>query len=326
MCCPNSFPPKLTLQSDNAVICPGVSSVAISAQGAFSHFSWSSGDTTQSITVTQPGTYSCIATNGCISDTASITILQSPCCPLSSSQAISICSGNSYFFHGANLTQSGVYYDTLQNAQGCDSIVKLTLSVLPPPVGNLNVSVCVGNSYFFHGENLTQSGVYYDTLQNAQGCDSIAALHLTVYPIQRLSENVSIRENEVYTLPNGESINTAGVYVDTLQDVNGCDSIITIGLSVTPISPYVPNAFSPNGDGINDELQITVFGKTWVQHFVIFDRWGEKVFEANGIIPAWNGNFKGVPQPAGVYVYELTYFSGNESEGKQLSGTITLIR
>lgn len=318
--------------------------------------------------------------------------------PLQSTISETICSGASYSFNGLNLTQSGVYRDTLQNAQGCDSIVALTLTVNPPLGSNFSQSICAGNSYLFKGEQLTQSGVFEDTLQSAiGGCDSIVSLTLTVLPLLQSNISQTICEGDFY-LFNGTLLSESGEYHDTMQN---CE-VITLTLSVIPIPElvssennfeidygesvtlracaigetyrwvgancencesitvtpsrpllnylcivsndvcsdtcvftiktngifgtiYVPNAFSPNGDNGNDLFQI--FGNNIrLVRLQIFNRWGEKVFDTPDIGKGWDGKYKGVPQPAGIYTYALTYFSGVEDKARDLKGSITLMR
>ena len=94
----------------------------------------------------------------------------------------SICQGETYTDNNfSNLTTTGIYYDTLQTVNGCDSIIELTLVVhAPSDLTVLNVSISSDSSYFFAGKNLTQNGIYYDTLQTIHGCDSIIELTLTI--------------------------------------------------------------------------------------------------------------------------------------------------
>lgn len=88
---------------------------------------------------------------------------------------------------------------------------------------------------------------------------------------------------------------------------------------------YVANAFTPNGDGYNDEFTV---GMAFVGNvnIEIFNRWGKKVFEASSLEIPWQGNTsKGLPAPEGVYVYKIiaTGYNGTVVEK---SGTITLLR
>ena len=101
--------------------------------------------------------------------------------PLSgSSQEVEICEGESYFAGGAEQTQPGVYYDTLVSMTGCDSIVETTLTVNQPTGSTVDVTICEGESYMAGGALQTESGTYFDTLENSAGCDSIVTTNLTV--------------------------------------------------------------------------------------------------------------------------------------------------
>ena len=71
---------------------------------------------------------------------------------------------------------------------------------------------------------------------------------------------------------------------------------------------YIPNAFSPDGDGLNDEFK--VIGNSdniSTFHMYIYDRWGTLVFESSDISAGWDGKYKGNPSPTGAYVYKVEY-------------------
>jgi trimeric autotransporter adhesin len=87
---------------------------------------------------------------------------------------------------------------------------------------------------------------------------------------------------------------------------------------------FVPNAFSPNGDGHNDVLKVNGICLQTMT-FMIFNRWGEKVFETNDQSVGWDGTYKGDEMNTGVFVYRL---EGKTYDGKAFSskGNITLIR
>ena len=87
---------------------------------------------------------------------------------------------------------------------------------------------------------------------------------------------------------------------------------------------YIPNSFSPNGDGINDLFYAKSSGVIDFE-ITIFDRWGEKVFEAMDINKAWDGSYKGKPAKEDTYTW-LVKVSLLEEKARSLSGTVTLIR
>jgi gliding motility-associated-like protein len=86
----------------------------------------------------------------------------------------------------------------------------------------------------------------------------------------------------------------------------------------------VPNAFTP-GNGVNNEFKILKRGIATLNYFRIFNRWGELIFETNNIDQGWNGDYKGAPQPFGVYVWMVEAVA---SDGTIFTkqGNVTLLR
>lgn len=119
------------------------------------------------------------------------------------------------------------------------------------------------------------------------------------------------------------------VYYVFLQDVNGCtylDSLKIVVMDVICREPYIfiPNSFSPNGDNLNDILFVRSAMVEGME-FLVYDRWGEKVFESTDPAQGWNGSFRGRLCDPGVFVYYLKVrcFDGQVFEKK---GNVTLIR
>ncbi len=171
-----------------------------------------------------------------------------------------ICNNETYDFHGRNLTQAGTYSDTLQTINGCDSVIVLTLSVNPVATTPFSATICNNETYDFHGRNLTQAGTYSDTLQTINGCDSVIVLTLSVNPVATTPFSATICNNETYDF-HGRNLTQAGTYSDTLQTINGCDSVIVLTLSVNPVyhdtinvaicegSVYTENGFNESEAG-----------------------------------------------------------------------------
>ena len=125
------------------------------------------------------------------------------------------------------------------------------------------------------------------------------------------------------------NITAVGVETTTftlvVRDSNGCYASDTFTIYVNSDKAFfVPNAFTPNGDGHNDVFYVYANGVARVDCY-IFDRWGEKVDEFHNIHDGWNGEYKGHPAPMAVYVYwiELVYLDGSVRHAK---GSVTLIR
>jgi hypothetical protein len=172
-------------------------------------------------------------TTGCDS-VVILTLTVNPVITTSISQ--SVCAGHAFNFNGTQLSVAGTYYDTLASTvTGCDSIVKLTLSVGAVVTSSYSNSICAGSSYIFNGHLLTASGNYADTLPSSvSGCDSIVTLTLTVNPLLSTIITKAVCPGHSYNF-NGTLLSTAGSYHDTLTSlVTGCDSIVTLTLTVNP--------------------------------------------------------------------------------------------
>lgn len=153
--------------------------------------------------------------------------------------AKTICSGSFYLWNGDTLRTAGAHKDTLVNPNtGCDSIVTLTLTLLPKDTTRLVDSFCKGGFYTIDWmEFYTLPGVYVDTLQNVAGCDSIVILTLTeVQPDSGATRYASTCANVPYTL-HGNTFTTAGKHLITIPRTRGllpCDSIVTLFLTIIP--------------------------------------------------------------------------------------------
>ena len=112
--------------------------------------------------------------------TLNLTIL--PAVPVTKETA-TVCHGESFEWQGTTYSESGEYSVTLKNVNGCDSVVTLNLTILPAVAPTSEeVTVAYGETYEWHGVVYAESGSYTITLQDENGCDYRATLHLTVLP------------------------------------------------------------------------------------------------------------------------------------------------
>jgi gliding motility-associated-like protein len=150
-----------------------------------------------------------------------------------------ICSNQTYTLpSGKIVTTAGLYQDTMANVVGCDSVISVQLTILNTSNSAINKTICSNQSYQFNNQMLTTSGIYKDTLVNYVGCDSIISLRLLVNSTSSNTLNEVICNNQFYTLPNGTQVNKQGIYKDTLLNISGCDSFITINLSVIDLPNF----------------------------------------------------------------------------------------
>lgn len=155
--------------------------------------------------------------------------------PAISIQNILICDGDSYTVGSQTFNINGTYQVTITGTNGCDSIITLNLTVLPPIVTNLNFTICEGQSFTLGQYLLNTSGIYQDTTTAMNGCDSITVLNLTVLPALYTNLNVTICNGESYTVGT-QTFNASGVYEVVLLSSVGCDSIVDLTLYVGPLS------------------------------------------------------------------------------------------
>ncbi len=147
------------------------------------------------------------------------------------------------------------YSVTVSDINGCTAVATKTVTVSQPVMVLQDNTICFGTSFPFGGQLLSNPGIYYDTLTAITGCDSMITLNLSVGPFAVSSFNVNICHGNSYSY-NGQNLTASGVYVDTLQSSTGCDSIVTLHLSINSTSSSVSqticqgNSFSFNGQSL----------------------------------------------------------------------------
>ncbi len=166
---------------------------------------------------------------------------------------MSICEGESIDFNGAELTENGIYRDTLSNVLGCDSIVLLDLSVINKTNSTHFLSICSNDYYVFEDDTLSVSGTYQTILTSYQGCDSIITLDLNVLETSMTHISESICPHEYYVLGTDTLIDS-GSYELMLVSEMGCDSIVSLDLTV--LEEENPDCISVIKEGQWSELSL----------------------------------------------------------------------
>lgn len=309
----DTTPVDAQIVANNTVVCSG-GSASLTAFGG-STYLWStlqSGNTIQVTNILTDTTIFVTATNsdGCKgTDTVEITVIVS---------SIIITSPDTVLCPGENTTlianggNTYVWNTTETND---------TITVSPP--SDLTYSV---------------SGSY------GPGCDAEDSIQVIVTPaVDAVVSNdttigygstiqVNASGGEYYLWNTGEAtdnitatLETNTIFIVTVVDANGCRDIDTINITVDcrhDIS--IPTVFSPNNDGINDFIRVHGYGIKELS-FVVFDRWGEKVFEATERTEKWDGTFKGKALNSAVFVYILDVIFCDDIEYRE-KGNITLVR
>lgn len=123
---------------------------------------------------------------------------------------------------------------------------------------------------------------------------------------------------------NFVNVYNPGIYQITASSVNGCTKKFTINVQSQNCGILIPNAFTPNGDGINDLFRIPAGVKIDMESFSIYNRWGNKVFTTHKRYDGWDGNYNGKKSAPGTYIYIINGKKNNKTT--QIKGFVTLIR
>ena len=139
------------------------------------------------------------------------------------------------------ITQTYTVTTSLATSPGvCPTTDQVNVTVYPQFTTNLNVSICDGDTYFFNGQNISTAGTYQSSLQSINGCDSIVNLSLSINPVYYSTFDTSICQGNILSF-GGQNLTNSGQYSTTFQSQNGCDSLVTLNLTILPL----PNLSCP---------------------------------------------------------------------------------
>ena len=242
----------------------------------------------------------------------------------------------------------------------CAGVVTLNITVTAAPASTTNVSVCPNQlPYNWNGQIYTEPGTYTQTFTRAAGCDSMATMILTVdqsmanerYPTITTTPNTATQlqarqlgSNFDYVWDPSAGLNSISIYnpiftnnqdqeytINIVSD-KGCNVTDTLLVKVNGSGPagvasdlFVPNAWTPNGDGVNDTLFPLTENVTKLNFFRVFNRWGQLMFETNVIGNGWDGVFNGKPMMMDTYTWTASAV-GIDGKTFTRSGNAVLIR
>ncbi len=268
-----------------------------------------------------------------------------------------ICQGDSIQINGTWVRTAGTYLDTISSLP-CDIIRLSELVVSQKNVTTEHYILCPGDSIWIENNWVTTSANIQDTLQNSLGCDSISLITIDAIPIPGelpllndiivepnvpLQLQLPLNANEWSVQWHPADIFSCAQCLNTslltnqntevnvmLTDEDGCvyiDSFMVF-VSEKTSTYYIPNVFSPNGDGQNDIWHISFDpSKGNIELLEVFDRWGNLIHKGSSQIGNfdWDGTYYHQLVSSGVYTYKLLF----QQKGSTLLtvwGTLTLIR
>lgn len=246
---------------------------------------------------------------------------------------IEICENESYSFGGQSYNSSGIYIDSIQSAYGCDSVVTLTLDVLPIYFDTIDVSICQNDNYVLGAQVLSTSGFFTEVFQTANGCDSSVSVNLTVHPLPVLfcpdtliclgdTAQLSPLGADSYDwFPTIGNVDANGVLIcfpsnnTTLQlngmDSNFCESSINVNVFIQEL-PDIQIITSSFEICIGDAIQLDATGGSnylWISPVFTENNIQEQTLEPDSSISIYLSGFDDLGcknnDSISIVVYEL---------------------
>lgn len=297
---------RVYLGSDTA-FCGNFSHLLSAGSGAKA-YNWNTGETVESITINKQGQYS-------------VTIKDSLNCP----------AGDTIQINQLLLPKVNITYDSINCYYAALSIEKVDGIKYLWNTGDTSSNILV-----------TQKGTYSLRLRN-KFCelntniqvDFLAKPEIDLGPDRDLCEGSIVLKSKdpgKHFWSTGDTTNSiiikkTGTY-SLIITRNSCSTSDSVRISDCPdVKYYIPDAFTPNGDLLNDVFRIVGENINNI-HLEIFNRWGEKIHKSNGIEANWDGTYKNNLCPDGIYFYTIQIEGYLDGTSKKLfhKGTLTLIR
>ncbi|OKS86593.1 gliding motility-associated C-terminal domain-containing protein [Mucilaginibacter polytrichastri] len=229
--------------------------------------------------------------------------------------------GGNLLYTGATFTTPVIsvtttYYAQVTNAGGCSSTTRspALIQVYAAPASPvITVGIITANSITFSWSSVAGASGYQVSIDNGK----------TFFTPSSGSNGLT---QVVANLQPNQSVSIVVKAIGNTQCLLSALSNSITAISANPLGDniFVPNAFTPNGDGKNDMLSVYSNAIQKLDMW-IYDQWGEMQFHSNTQGAGWDGTYKGKPQPVGVYVY---YIEATMQDGQVIKkkGTINLIR
>jgi gliding motility-associated-like protein len=270
-----------------------------------------------------------------------------------------LCGGKAFRVGDTTFTTTGSFTHKIKSSTGCDSTFLLNLTFTDPLERSKTINLCKGEKYLLGDQEIDSEGIFRVRYNGSNGCDSIAILEVNV-------ENIEVNAETKLTIPEGEPIplkaevdadapyvitwsrgdtlicidcastevlaTNSGSYDFRLTSQSGiCRIEKTLEVNVVPCGIYIPTAFSPNSDGVNDYFNI--YGSPCIENIntlSIANRLGQVVFSKTDIPHGsfeklWDGRWFGELVASGEYYYQMTYQKTSGLSGSQ-NGSLTIMR
>jgi gliding motility-associated-like protein len=302
--------PNYSLGNDTS-LCEKENLILDASVGGATSYLWSTGATTPTISISQSNIYWADVTKDQCVYRDSIDVLFKPLPIVNLGNDTTICEDQTVVLNAGNpgsqfqwqnnstiqtflVNAPGIYWVNV-TSNGCSVKDTINITYDLKPVLNIgkDTTICEGMTIQLQ-----------PTIQNPQGVNYVWNNGAT-------TPSIAITQTGIYGL-------TATNYCGSKSDE------IIISKGVCKI--YIPSAFTPNNDGLNDIFRVS-FGENITKfRLQVYNRWGGIVFQTNDIHKGWDGKINGLLQSNGVYVWLIIYKTVTDSKEQMMRGTVTLIR
>ena len=333
----NNLRPELLVTTSMDTICPNQEVTISAISDSVVHYEWNTGDTTSSFTLvpdTYESTYICTTTypNGCTrTDSVKVyaaAVLEPPtltvepaevCAGDRSTISVDLPYAHYRWSNGStsptltvNPMQTTHYTLTVSDEIGCTAEGETLVTVHPLPVASFMPEQYL--TFLDNGEATVHFIDYSSTAENY---------------LWNFGDPSSGSNNSTETDPD-HTYTSPGIYTIWLYVTSdfGCADSTSHEVSIqNPFYFYVPNSFTPDGDGINEEwVPLGTGVKEDEYECIVYDRWGRIVFRTNSLYQPWKGTDQnGKPLPVGSYVYSIRTFT-MDLVPKEFLGTVTIVK
>jgi gliding motility-associated-like protein len=305
----------------DTTVCAGTTlALTLAAPGGYTSYIWNNGATTSAISATTPGTYIvyCTICGSILIDSFNIALGYAP--QVNIPADTELCAGNNFLLSDPQPAGSTYLWST--------GATTSAISVITP-------------------------GAYWLQVTNIYGCTASDTTHISYYtavgqlynvtPNQTIPYGSSVQLNADGALyymwtPDNGSLNNPNInnpiaspLAQTIYTVygintNGCRDTAYVTIDVIHDTIFIPSAFTPNGDGLNDVFRVGNLGYYKLVEMSVYNRWGNRVYyTTDGDNSGWNGTYEGVRADMDVYFYDVIV-AGPDGKNHFFKGDVTLVR
>lgn len=254
------------------------------------------------------------------------------------------CKGEIISFLGRNYTQSIDTVFILTNANGCDSTILLRANFIDLSDTIIERTICMGKETNFMGVSFSRETDTTFIIPGHMGCDSIVQFKLNIteslnmgflgrdttlcansYPLNSPSSDTRWSTGQII---QSIEVKESGLYMASFTDADGCLYRDSVRITLLDDRAHMPNAFTPNRDGMNDCLRPVLSGasQNWDLSWKVYSRWGELIFQSNEAMDCWDGTYLGESVQGGNYLWHIIAINNVCSSRHEKAGVIHLLR